>query len=157
MIGIIVLIDECHYSWCLNDYFRSFKLKGIVMLYMDKAKKQKLLIVSFAPLIAFIATLGYEYARIGKLLAISDHHTIIDKICDCYNALVIMYGFSVLLTIFVLLYFIIHIAKIKMMNGATKILWIVFLAAFMPLSFVVFWYLQLKKEPRYLETKADIT
>lgn len=68
-----------------------------------------------------------------------------------------MYGIAVVLTLAVLLYFIIHIARIKTISAGNKILWIVVLAAFMPLSFPIFWYLQIKTEPEMVDTKEDMS
>ena len=42
------------------------------------------------------------------------------------------------------------------MNASTKIMWIVFLAALMPITLIVFYFLEIKREPEHLETYADI-
>lgn len=68
-----------------------------------------------------------------------------------------MYTIAVVLTLAVLLYFIIHIAKIKSISAGNKIIWIVVLAAFMPISFPIFWYMQIKTEPEMVDTKEDIS
>ena len=114
-------------------------------------------IVGFTPLVAFVAIFIYEYTMVGKLLSVGDHRGVIDELCNCYGNLLLIYGAAIMLTILVLIYFIVHVAKIKAMNGATKTLWICFLAAFVPLSFPVFWYFQIKREPARLETKPDWT
>lgn len=127
------------------------------MIYMDATKKKNIGIISFVPILAFILTFIYEYREVGRLLAVGDHHAVMNEICGCYNNLVLMYGIAVVLTLAVLLYFIIHVARIKSINAANKILWIVVLTAFMPVSFPIFWYLQIKTEPEMVDTKDDMS
>lgn len=127
------------------------------MIYMDATKKKNIGILSFVPILAFIVTFIYEYREVGRLLAVGDHHAVMDEICGCYNNLVLMYSVAVVLTLAVLLYFIIHIAKVKAITSGNKILWIVVLAAFMPVSFPIFWYLQIKTEPEMVDTKEDMS
>ncbi len=127
------------------------------MIYMDTTKKKNIGIISFVPILAFILTFVYEYREVGRLLAVGDHHAVMDEICGCYNNLLLMYTIAVVLTLAVLLYFIIHIAKIKSISAGNKIIWIVVLAAFMPLSFPIFWYMQIKTEPEMVDTKEDIS
>ena len=129
------------------------------MLTMDKKRKRVIGFISILPLVAFLITFIYEYSVLGTLFVTGDiqyHQLINTKISEHYNTLVILYGISILLTLAVLLYFIVHLARIKNMTAGMKMLWVVILAAVMPLSFPVFWYLQVKREPKMLETKLNI-
>ena len=129
------------------------------MLYMTPTRKRNTGIFSILPLIAFIITFIYESVLLGKLVStrhIASHFAINSEISSHYSTLTMLYGISVVLTLVVLLYFVVHIALIKKMNAGRKIIWIVFLTAFMPVSFPFFWYMLIRREPLALETKPNI-
>ena len=69
------------------------------MIYMDATKKKNIGIISFVPILAFILTFIYEYREVGRLLAVGDHHAVMDEICGCYDNLVLMYSIAVVLTL----------------------------------------------------------
>lgn len=126
------------------------------MIEMTKQKKRNLGILSILPMVVFIATFIYESQMMGKLLLVGDHHSAMTIISEYYATLAFRYGIASLLTVAVLLYFMYHVARLKTMRSSAKILWIVVLAAFMPVSFPLFWFMEINKEPKILDTKEDI-
>ena len=61
-----------------------------------------------------------------------------------------------ILTSAVLVYFIVHLARIKHMNGASKAAWIVFMTFAAPLAFPVYWFAEIRNEPDYVPMHPDI-
>lgn len=124
---------------------------------MSKTKKGIIGIMSFLPLLVLIATLIYEDSILQGAFSSGDHHAATGIIYDNYNTLVILYGITAVLAIILLLIFIIHVARLKSMTSGRKILWISALALVMPVSFPLFWLLQVNKEPAIIETKENIS
>ena len=125
-------------------------------MLMDKNKKRNMGIFSFVPLALLLITLVYEDSLLNGLFSTFYHHDANSVIAAHYNTLVWLYSFTAIATIAMMLYFIVQIASIKNMNSAAKIAWIAILALLIPVSFPLFWYLQIRKETLHLETKADI-
>lgn len=68
-----------------------------------------------------------------------------------------MFSLCFILHTSILLYIIIHLAKLKTMNAESKILWIVFVTFLLPVSAIIFWYVELNKEANNIEVYSDIS
>ncbi|MCW3123438.1 MAG: hypothetical protein JWQ38_2930 [Flavipsychrobacter sp.] len=84
---------------------------------------------------------------IYSIEGITSHH---------YDTLFIMLAVYACAGAAVLIYCMVHLLKIKTLNTQTKMLWVLVLVTFMPLSPVLFWIFQVKKEPRKMPVYTDI-
>lgn len=126
-------------------------------MYMDKNRKNTLGVVSIIPLLLLIFTLIYEDSILDGLFSTGYHHEANAVVSDNYNSLALLYGIVAALAIILLLYFIVHVARLKQMKSGRKILWISALTLLLPVSFPLFWYFVINKEPKMLDTKDDIS
>jgi hypothetical protein len=128
------------------------------MEIMDRSKRNKFMVVCFLPVIVTIITTIYYIIRVAPNLEAPNNHLEIMSLFNNEHGNIL---FGMLLINFLthlasLIYCTVHLAKIKHMSSFTKILWIVFLAALMPVSLVVFYFMEIKREPKHLETYPDI-
>lgn len=61
-----------------------------------------------------------------------------------------------IVTATILIYFIVHIARVKDMQPELKIMWIVFMTFAAPIAFPAFWYFELRNEPKHIDVYPDI-
>lgn len=126
---------------------------------MDSVKKRNIGIISFLPMLAFIIAIGYNILTVSDLIStrtLQNHIGVATDMSHNYPTLFILYAIAAIVSTAVLLYFVVHIARIKNMNPAIKIGWIIVLVSFVPISFPLFYFIQVRHEPKYLETYPDI-
>jgi hypothetical protein len=129
------------------------------MEIMDKNTRRKYAIVCFLPVISMLIAAIYYIVVISPLIAEKQLHNHLEmfSLLDTQGNIVMgVLLLTFLIHIASLIYCLVHIARVKYMNPATKIVWAVFLAAFQPISFIFFYFWKIKREPRHLETYADI-
>jgi len=116
--------------------------------------------LSFIPLLAWSLWCGYILLITKDLLltqTYQNHEKIVNALVSHYQAVVLLWLLAMALTGIMLVYNVIHLAKLKPVHGATKLGWMVFMVVFGPISFPIFWYMQIKDEPKNIPTYADIT
>lgn len=129
------------------------------MEIMDKSTKRKYAIVCFLPAVAFLISGIWSIAILSPLIAQQqmENHLGVMSLLNANNGAVIAMMLVTFLTHIVsLIYCVVHLARVKYMNSASKILWTVFLAAAAPVSYIVFYFMKIRHEPKYLETHAGI-
>lgn len=125
---------------------------------MTEEKKRNMGIVSFIPPVATLCVVLYHVFVFRRHTAAegTEGNVLTTATARHLDTLTWLYGITGILSLAVLIYFIVHLLKIKNMTGGTKAVWAVVLAALAPLSFPLFWLLQVKREPRKLDVKKDI-
>lgn len=126
---------------------------------MDDKAKRNIGILCFLPTVAFLACTLYYLFVLSPLIAdrqLEDHVAIATYTLKNYDTLFVMLAISAVLSAIVLIYCIVHLTRLKNINGPTKMLWIVVLAALVPISFILFWYLHIRHEPKRMEVHPDI-
>ena len=71
----------------------------------------------------------------------------------------IMFGLLTVFAVFsaaVLIYLLVILTRLKTLNSPNKIIWVLVLATFVPLSFALFWIFVINKAPRYVPTFDNI-
>lgn len=129
------------------------------MEIMDNARKRNMGIWSFAPLAAFVVWLVYYLLTLREVLAtgaVENHFWISSEMGSNYTGLLIGLMIVAVLGTIVLIQQIVHIARIKDMNAAVKTAWILFLSTFNIVAFPFFWFIEIRNEPRELDTYPDI-
>lgn len=117
-------------------------------------------ILCFLPAVAFFICLLYYILILSPLIAhrqLEDHTAIATYTLRNYDTLFVMLAISAVLSAIVLIYCLVHLTRLKHLNGATKTLWVVVLAALVPVSFILFWALHIRHEPGEMEVYSDIT
>jgi hypothetical protein len=102
----------------------------------------------------------YYIVVLSPLIAhreLENHYAINTYTLRNYDTLFVMLAISSVLSAIVLIYCLVHLTRLKNVNGPTKMIWVVVLAALVPVSFIIFWWLHIRHEPREMEVHPDIT
>lgn len=129
------------------------------MEMMDHKTRRKYAIACFLPILAFLVPFVYYIVVISPLIAQQslENHVALQTLSNPHgNTLVIMGLAAFIISVTSLIYCVMHIARVKYMNPASKMIWIIILVAFQPISFLLFYFLKIKREPARLETYPDI-
>ena len=129
------------------------------MEIMDNARKRNMGIWSFVPLAAFVVWLVYYLLTLREVLAtgeVENHFWISSEMLSNYTGLLIGLMIVAVLGTIVLIQQIVHIARVKNMNAAVKTAWILFLSTFNIVAYPFFWFIEIRNEPRELDTYPDI-
>ena len=119
---------------------------------MNKSAKRNMGIASFLPLVAYI----------GWLIQFAYLHSIYPEVAtssilyENYDSTLLFFTLCFVLTSAVLVYFVIHLAKTKIINSASKLGWIIFMTFLAPIAFIAFWYSEIRNEPEELPVYPDI-
>jgi hypothetical protein len=129
------------------------------MEIMDRKAKRKYAIINFLPIVAFLIAGVYYLFLLSPLMRdknLEDHFTVNTITANNWDTLLIMMSIGGILTLVALLYDLVHLGRIKNMNGASKAVWVAVLALLAPISFILFYFLEIRHEPKHLETYPDI-
>lgn len=126
---------------------------------MDHKAKNRMGIISFLPLFAYLGWL-VQYLIIMRSLiareAMQDHMTMSGLLSQNYDGTLFFFILCFALTSAVLVYFVVHVARLATMAAGTKLGWIVFMTFLAPVAFPVFWYSEIRQEPEQLPMHPDI-
>lgn len=126
---------------------------------MDPARKKRLGIICFIPAAAFVAAIVNHLLVFGPVIRNKSMENGIALVTDTaqhFTRISIVYGIAVVITLGVLLFLLVHLARLKNLARDYKFFWAVFLTMFAPFSFIVFWYFKIRREPRELEMYASL-
>lgn len=117
---------------------------------MTDAQKRTMGIISWIPLLAFtIGTVYFMY--VNGMLVEGKHFEQHDKVVlfafRNYDQLLALGAVAGTISLAVMLYYIVHLAKLKNLNDGMKIGWIMFMVFFGAFSFPVFYNSVIKREP----------
>lgn len=126
---------------------------------MDKKAKNIFAIRNWIPNIAFASTLVFYLFKLKPLIQSKDlenNLAVAGITSQHYTTLFIMLAISAVCAAIALIYNIIHLTRLKDMHSGTKIIWVVVLAALIPISLLLFHYTVINREPKYVDTYPDI-
>ncbi|XZF15859.1 hypothetical protein ACTHGU_06960 [Chitinophagaceae bacterium MMS25-I14] len=129
-------------------------------IVMDRKAKNNMGIVCSLPAISFFICLVYYLVALGPLISsklLQNHDAVASITAQHYDTLFIMLAVSGIISTAVLIFCLIHLTRLKNMNGATKTVWVLVLATMVPVSCVLFWLLEIRNEPEYMDVYSDIT
>jgi hypothetical protein len=129
-------------------------------IIMDDRSKQKMGIISYIPLVAFTVCFIYYLFILRPVIAannLGDHIDLNTQTSLHYDTIFLLLAISGIIAAIVLIYFIIHLARVKHLSSAKKIQWIIVLTAFVPFALPIFWHFEINKEPKVLAIYPDIT
>ncbi len=123
---------------------------------MENTTKKYGKLLSFIPLISYVIWTGYFLSATGWNPGSSILTTALMTTLHNYSAL--FFGLAMICVVHatILLYFTIHLARIKDMTAGAKIMWMVFMVVVGAPALPVFWYSELRNEPMYIDVYPDI-
>lgn len=126
-------------------------------MVFDEKEKKKLAVMAFLPGVCFLITLiVYIIMMVPAIKAHETNFLAVGITSANYSILFAMLAISAVVSASVLIYFLVILARIKNLNATTKCLWVVILAALVPLSFLLFYNFVIKNEPRYVGIHTNI-
>ncbi len=120
---------------------------------MDPARKRRLGIIAFLPLVAVLAAVVNHLLVLSPIVRAADMQdqiAVVTRTSEYFTRVAIFYAIAGFVVLSVLIYDIIHVARLKNLGTDYKFFWSVFLTMFSPISFIVFWYFKIRREPREL-------
>lgn len=128
-----------------------------MMLFDDKMKR-RMGIICFIPAISFVLDFIYFLVLIWP----TTHgnvppNTTVGITEQNYDTLFALLAISCILSAGSFIYCLVILARLKNMNAAAKIIWIILLSVMAPLASVLFWYFLIKRSPKYVPIHPDIT
>lgn len=127
---------------------------------MENTTKKYGKTLCFLPLVCYLLWVVY-YAIVNRNIVVpnnmSNHITLVTNTITNYGSLFVGLALASIVTATILVYFIVHLARLKDMEALEKIGWIVFMTFLAPVAFIVFWYTELKNEPDNIRVHHSIT
>jgi hypothetical protein len=117
---------------------------------MNNSDKKWMGPASWIPSIAFVAWLLYTLFITGHLIErqqFHQHEKVVTMIAQNYGGSFTLFMIMFLIGLATLVAFIVHLKKVRTMNGSTKLAWLVFMAVFMPISLPVYYMIEVRHEP----------
>lgn len=107
-------------------------------------------IAAWIPVALFVAWLLYTLFITGRLIEREEyfkHEKVVTLIAQNYGGSFTLFMIMFLIGLATLVAFIIHLKKVRTMNGSSKLAWLVFMAVFMPISLPVYYMIEVRHEP----------
>lgn len=117
---------------------------------MNDSSKKWMGPVSFIPLIAISAWALYIMYATSHLIVneqYQQHEKVVTMIARNYGGSFVLFMVAFFIGLAVLVAFIVHLKKVRTMNGSTKMGWLIFMAVFGPLAFPVYYLTEVRHEP----------
>lgn len=126
-------------------------------MVLDAKTKKTMGVICFIPVICFIICFLYYFLLImpltvghpepGSIVSITSHN---------YDTLFFMLAASAIITAPVFIYCLVILARMKNMNSAVKLEWIIFLSVLAPIASALFWLFIIRDAPKYVGIHPDI-
>jgi hypothetical protein len=117
---------------------------------MKDLSKKTLGMISFIPGAAFLLWIAYLLILNNRLVEqgqLHQHDRVVSLLFDNYGGVSALFLLVFMIGLAVLVAMVVHLKKVRTMNGATKLAWIAFLVIFAPFSFPVYYYIEVRHEP----------
>ena len=117
---------------------------------MKSSDKTWMAPVSFIPFIAIVIWGIYLMVVNGSLVEnkeFQEHDRVVTLLAQNYNGVLTLFFVAFLIGLAVLVLFSIHLKKVRTMNGSSKLGWLIFMCAFGPLAFPVYYFIEVRHEP----------
>ena len=127
------------------------------LMVLDEKAKKRMGIVCFIPVVCFL--LSFVYWLILVLPLTQGHQepsSIVGLTSRNYDVLFFILAASAIITAPVFIYCLVLLARMKHLNEAHKLMWIVFLSVLAPIASAIFWVVLIKDAPKYVGIHPDI-
>ncbi len=125
-------------------------------MIFDGKEKNKMALVNFLPATILLLITSFYVFTVVPLGPQSKPKIIMNNTLAHYDTLLVMMIVFAIAAAIVLLYDIVLLAKFRNMDSGQKLKWILVLCAFVPLSFPLFWYFVIRREPRVVPVYANM-
>lgn len=126
------------------------------MIFSDREKRWLMFLCFLPAVLLGIDTVYYLVAVSPVLSGYYEPGSIMNFTLRIYDIMLILIGVYAVAGAAVLIYLLIVLARLKNMNTATKLIWLLILCTFVPASFIAFWALVINKEPYYVPVYPSI-
>lgn len=128
-----------------------------VMIF-DEKTKTRMGILCFTPVVCFLICFLYYMILILPLTeGYHEPSSMIGIISRNYDTLFIMLATSAIITAPIFIYCLVILARLKKLNAAMKLQWILFLSVLAPIASALFWIFLIKDSRKYQPIYPDIT
>jgi hypothetical protein len=127
------------------------------LMVLDAKAKNRMGIICFIPVLCFLTCFIYYLVLIMPLTA--GHPapgSIVSITSQNYDTLFLMLATSAIITAPVFIYCLVILARMKNMNSAIKLEWILFLSVLAPIASALFWIFIIRDAPKYVGIHPDI-
>ncbi len=117
---------------------------------MKDTSKRWMGILSFVPIVAIAIWAIYLMVINNRLIdnqQMHQHEKVVTLIFRNYGGSFVLFMLAFLIGLTVLLLFVIHLKKVRTMNGSSKLAWLAFMIIFGPLAFPVYYFVEVRHEP----------
>jgi len=127
------------------------------LMVLDEKAKKRMGIICFIPVVCFL--LAFVYWLILVLPLTQGHQapsTIVGLTSRNYDTFLFILAASAIITAPVFIYCLVVLARMKHLNEAHKLMWIVFLSVMAPIASAIFWTVHIKDSPKHVGIYPDI-
>ena len=128
-------------------------------VFMENIAKKYGKILCFLPMALFTLWTILFFAIVKEQVetsSISNHFLWVTAMLENYTVLWVTLAIVCTISAAILLYFVVHIARLKHMPAGEKLIWIVLFPTFGAAAFIMFWFMELRGEPDYVEVYPNI-
>lgn len=124
----------------------------------NRAKKYGKLLC-FTPFILFAAWTIFFFSIVREHVvttSLADHIMWVSAMLYNYTVLWITLSIVCTISAIILVYLVVHVARLRRMPAGTKLFWIVLFPTFGAFAFIAFWFFELREEPNYVDVYPSI-
>jgi hypothetical protein len=125
-----------------------------IMVFDEKAKR-KIGVICSIPLVSFLIVFISYSIILWPLTRPHRLYAVEEMISRNYDALFTVLAAAAIITAPVFIYSLVILAKLKNLNAAHKVMWIVALSISAPISSFLFWYFLIKNQPEQVPIYPD--
>jgi hypothetical protein len=127
------------------------------LMVLDDKAKTRIGIICFIPVVCFVLCLLYYFVLIMPLTEGNPAvNSVVSITKEHYDTLLIMLASSAIITTPVFIYCLVLLARMKTLNEAQKLKWIIFLCVIAPVASAFFWVFLIKDSSKYVPIHPDI-
>ncbi len=127
------------------------------LMVLDAKTKRWMGVICFIPVMCFTLCFSYYLSLILPVTG-GNHppYSLETVTSQNYDTLFLMLAASAIITAPVFIYCLVILARMKHMNSAIKLEWIIFLSVLAPIASALFWLFIIKDAPKYVGIHPDI-
>ena len=126
------------------------------IMTIDEKFKRRMHAICYLPAVAFLPPLVYfTFLMLPLLHGHPEPKSAVAITSLHYNTMFLLLAVASTISAAVLIYCIVHLVRIRTLNTAQKMIWVLFLLI-VPISFIIFWHVQINHEPRNMPINSNI-
>ncbi len=127
------------------------------LMVLDEKEKRRMGVICFIPVLCFLLAFIYWLAVVLPLTqGHQEPSSIVGVTSRNYDVFLFILAAAAIITAPVFIYCLVVLARMKNLNEAHKLMWIVFLSVMAPIASAFFWVFLIKDSPRHVGIYPDI-